>query len=247
MNSAFDRIVVFSYGTLCYLLFLGAFFYVPGFMANVLVPKSIDSGVPGPVGTALLINVLLLSAFAVQHSGMARPVFKDWLTKFVPKPAERSTYVLLSSLLLYVLFWQWRPIPAVVWEVRHPVGSSVLLGFCFLGWAIVFYATLLIDHFDLFGMRQVTLYLRGKPYTARPFMTPSLYKYMRHPLYLGWLIFFWATPRMTAGHLLFAAVTTAYIFIAIKWEEHDLVQVLGEQYRRYRETTPLIFPWQRKQ
>ena len=201
MNSAFDRIVVFSYGTLCYLLFLGAFFYVPGFMANVLVPKSIDSGVPGPVGTALLINVLLLSAFAVQHSGMARPVFKDWLTKFVPKPAERSTYVLLSSLLLYVLFWQWRPIPAVVWEVRHPVGSSVLLGFCFLGWAIVFYATLLIDHFDLFGMRQVTLYLQGRPYTPRPFMTPSLYKYPR-------------TPSGTLSHLqilpYFPAITTVF-------------------------------------
>jgi protein-S-isoprenylcysteine O-methyltransferase Ste14 len=246
MESLAQRVLVFSYGTLCYVLFLGAFFYVLGFMGNVVVPKSIDSGVPGPLGEAVFINVLLLVAFALQHSIMARPAFKAWFTRFVPRPMERSTYVLLSTLLLYLLFWQWRPMTGVLWQVDHAVGSAVLLGLCFLGWFIVFYATLLIDHFDLFGMRQVTLYLLGRRYTHGAFVTPSLYKFVRHPLYLGWLIFFWATPRMTAGHLLFALVTTSYILVAIKLEETDLERFLGDSYRRYRETTPMILPFLRK-
>lgn len=246
MNSLARRVSILFYGTVCYAIFLGAFFYVPGFILNILVPKSIDTGVPGPLGAALLVNILLLAAFAVQHSGMARSGFKAWLTRSLPEPAERSTYVLLSSLLLYILFWQWRPIPVVVWQVDHPVGSSILIGLCLTGWLIVFYATLLIDHFDLFGMRQVVLQFREKPYTHRAFTTPSLYKYIRHPLYLGWFIFFWATPRMTAGHLLFAVVTTTYILIAINWEERDLVKALGEPYQRYQETTPKILPFPRK-
>ena len=246
MNSLAQRISILFYGTVSYVLFLGAFFYVPGFMLNMLVPRSIDSAVPGPLGEALLINVLLLAAFALQHSGMARSGFKAWLTKSIPEPAERSTYVLISSLLFFVLFWQWRPMPAVVWQVDHPLGSSLLIGLCLAGWLIVFYATLLIDHFDLFGMRQVVLHFRNKPYTSKAFTTPSLYKYMRHPLYLGWFIFFWATPRMTAGHLLFAVVTTIYVLIAIRWEERDLVHSLGDAYRRYRETTPMILPFSRK-
>jgi protein-S-isoprenylcysteine O-methyltransferase Ste14 len=247
MGSVLQRVLFFSYGVICYVLFLGAFFYVPGFMTNLIVPKSIDSGAPGLLGGAILINVLLLAAFALQHSVMARPAFKAWFTRFVPRPIERSTYVLLSTLLLYLLYWQWRPMTAVVWEIEHAVGSSILLGLCFLGWFIVFYATLLIDHFDLFGLRQVTLYLLGKPYRHGEFVTPSLYKFMRHPLYLGWLIFFWATPRMTSGHLLFALVTTSYIFVAIKLEEKDLEGFLGDSYRRYRETTPMILPFLRRQ
>lgn len=246
MNSVVQRVLVFSYGTVGYVLFLGAFFYAPGFLLNVIVPKSIDSGMPTPLGEALLVNVLLLSAFALHHSATARPAFKTWLTKVVPQPAERSTYVLLSSLLFCLLFWQWRPMPANVWQIDHPVGASLLTGFALAGWLLVFYASLLIDHFDLFGMRQVTLYLRRTEYTLKEFMTPSLYKYMRHPLYLGWVVFFWATPRMTAGHLLFAVVATAYIFVAIRWEERDLVRVLGDEYRRYREATPMILPWLRK-
>lgn len=245
MNSTGQRSVVLLYGTISYLLFLGAFFYVPGFMLNILVPRAIDTGIAGSLGEALLVNLLLLTGFAIQHSGMARPGFKAWLTKLLPEPAERSTYVLISSLLLYVLFWQWRPIPGVVWQVDHPVGASILMGLCIAGWFLVFFATLLIDHFDLFGMRQVVLHFQGKPYTHRPFATPSLYKYIRHPLYLGWFVFFWATPQMTVGHLLFAVVTTAYILVAIRWEERDLVHSLGDAYRRYRETTPMIFPFYR--
>ncbi len=246
MTLRFERILIFAYGSVSYLLFLGAFVYVLGFMTNVAVPKSIDSGMPPPVGEALLINVLLLAAFAVQHSGMARPAFKAWLTRSVPESAERSTYVLISSLLIFLLFWQWRPISAVIWEVDHPAGSSILVGLPVLGWLTVFYSTILIDHFDLFGMRQVTLHLKGNTYTHKRFMTPSLYKYIRHPLYLGWLILFWATPRMTAGHLLFALVTSAYIFIAVRWEERDLMESLGEDYIRYREVTPMILPLPRK-
>ena len=214
-------------------------------MTNVAVPKSIDSHMSSRAGEALLINVLLLGAFALQHSGMARPAFKAWLTRFVPEPAERSTYVLMSVLPLYLLYWQWRPIPALVWQVDHPVGWSLLFGLCLLGWLIVFYATLLIDHFDLFGLRQVTLHLREKTYTPKPFIVPSMYKYVRHPLYVGWFILFWATPHMTAGHLLFAAGMTIYTLIAIPWEEHDLEESLGDEYRRYRETTPMLLPRRR--
>lgn len=244
-SSPSQRVLVFAYGTLAYVLFLGAFFYVLGWMTNLVVPTSIDSGVAAPLGEALLVDVLLLAVFAIQHSVMARPKFKAWLTRVLSEPIERSTFVLVSSLILYVLFWQWRPIPAVVWEADARISASILLGLCMLGWLIVFYSTLLIDHFDLFGMRQVTLHLQEKPYSPKSFVTPSLYRFIRHPLYLGWLTFFWATPRMTAGHLLFAAVTSAYIFIAIKLEETDLAITLGDDYRRYRATTPMILPFPR--
>ena len=246
MNSAGQRSVVLLYGTISYLLFLGAFFYVPGFMLNIFVPRAIDTGIATPLGQALLVNLLLLTGFAIQHSVMARPGFKAWLTRFLPESAERSTYVLLSSLLMYVLFWQWRPISGVVWQVDDPVGASILMGLCVAGWFLVFVATLLIDHFDLFGMRQVVLQFQGKPYTHRPFATPSLYRYIRHPLYLGWFIFFWATPQMTVGHLLFSGVASAYILVAIRWEARDLVDALGDAYRLYRETTPMILPFPRQ-
>ncbi len=242
------RLLVFVYGLICYVAFVGSFLYAIGFVANMVVPKNIDDGVEDLTVSKwipVLINMLLLGLFAIQHSVMARPGFKAWLTRSLPVAAERSTYVLLSSLLLYLLFWQWRPIPGVVWQVDHPVGASILMGLCIAGWFLVFFATLLIDHFDLFGMRQVVLHFQGKPYTHRPFATPSLYKYIRHPLYLGWFVFFWATPQMTVGHLLFAVVTTAYILVAIRWEERDLVHSLGDAYRRYRETTPMIFPFSR--
>jgi protein-S-isoprenylcysteine O-methyltransferase Ste14 len=211
-------------------------------MTNRVVPKSIDSGLPAPLAEAIAVNCLLLSLFAVQHSVMARRGFKAWWTQIIPKPIERSTYVLCSSVLLIFLFWQWRPIPTVIWEVRGAVRSSVLLGICLSGWVLVLYTSFLIDHFDLFGLRQVVLHLRRREITAPPFVTPWLYRIVRHPLYLGWLLFFWVTPVMTAGHLLFAAATTAYIFAAVQLEERDLASAFGDVYRDYRERTAMIIP-----
>jgi methanethiol S-methyltransferase len=236
------RIGTFIYGLLSYSIFFGTFLYAIGFLGNIFVPKSIDSGRTGPLGEALLIDAALLAAFAVQHSVMARPWFKRGWTRIVPKPAERSTYVLLSSLLLLLLFWQWRPIGGVVWNVEHSTLRIVLYGLFATGWLLVLASTFLINHFDLFGLRQVFLFLIGKEYTEIRFRTPILYKHVRHPLYLGWLFAFWSTPTMTIAHLVFAIATTAYIFIAIQLEEKDLVNAYGDEYKRYKKDVPMILP-----
>ena len=236
------RALVFVYGVASYVIFFATFCYALGFIGNFVVPKSIDSGATGPLGAALLINAALLGLFAIQHSVMARKGFKNWLTRIIPKPAERSTYVLLSSLCLILLFTQWRPMGGVIWDVQDPTGRAILYTVFACGWALVLVATFLINHFDLFGLRQVWLYVRGKEYQPLRFKTPWLYKYVRHPLYVGWLLAFWATPTMTAAHLVFAIATTAYILIAIQLEERDLIEAHGEAYRRYREQVPMLIP-----
>ena len=242
----FKRITTFIYGVICYALFLGTFLYAIGFIGNLFVPKSIDSGRTGPLSEALLIDAGLLALFAVQHSLMARPWFKRAWTRLVPTPAERSTYVLLSSLALLLMFWQWRPIGGEIWTVEHPVIQIAIYALYATGWLLVLASTFLINHFDLFGLRQVFLFLIGRPYTQLKFGTPILYRHVRHPLYLGWLFAFWATPTMTVAHLVFAIATTAYIFIAIQLEEKDLISAYGDDYRRYKKTVPMIIPIGRK-
>jgi len=242
MERVSKRIAFFTYGTVSYLLFLATFSYAAAFIGNIAVGQTIDGTPQVPFGQALLINVALLGLFAVQHSVMARPAFKRWWTTFVPKPIERSTYVLFSSAALLVLFHKWQPMGGIIWDVQSEAGRIALYGLFGLGWLVVLVATFLINHFDLFGMRQVWLYLRGQPYTQLGFMTPGFYRFVRHPLYLGFLIGFWATPTMTVAHLVFALMTTAYILIAIQLEEGDLIRALGTTYAEYRRQVPMLIP-----
>ena len=237
-----SQFLTLLYGFVAYAVFLVAFLYAIGFVGNIVVPKSIDSGPQGSLMGAVVINALLLTLFAIQHSVMARPAFKRWWIRIVPKPIERSTYVLLASAILLVLFWQWRPIPGVVWDAGSTTLAAVLTGLFGIGWLIVLLSTFMINHFDLFGLRQVTLHFQRRPYTPVSFMTRGLYKFVRHPIMLGFLIAFWATPVMTFGHLMFAAVTTAYILVALQLEEHDLLEADRQTYEQYRRETSMLIP-----
>src|SRR5688572_20550735 len=239
----FKRIAFFIYGTLSYLTFLGTYLYAIGFIGNFGVPTTLDGVRSGPLGLALAIDVGLLGLFALQHSVMARKWFKDWWTRIVPIPIERSTYVLFSSVALILLFWQWRPIGGIVWSIENPAGVLVLRVLFAFGWGLVLISTFLINHFDLFGLRQVWFYLLGRPYEAVEFRSPILYRIVRHPLYVGWFFAFWMTPTMTVAHLLFAVATSAYILIAIQFEERDLVREHGEAYESYRRSVPMMIPF----
>jgi protein-S-isoprenylcysteine O-methyltransferase Ste14 len=236
------RFVAFVYGLVCYAVFFATLLYAIGFLGNFGVPKSIDSGQEGSMATALTIDAALLALFALQHSIMARPWFKRAWTRVVAEPVERSTYVLFSSAALLFLFWRWEPIGGTVWTVDDGIAKAVILSLYAAGLLIVLLSTFLINHFDLFGLRQVYLYLVGRKYTHLEFRTPFFYRYVRHPLYFGWLLTFWAAPVMTVAHLFFAVMTTAYIFIAIQFEEADLTAVHGDKYWRYRQQVPMIVP-----
>ena len=236
------RLSIFLFGLAAYLVFAVTVLYGIGFIGNFVVPKAVGDGVPSAPAVAVAVDVALLALFGLQHSVMARPAFKAWWLRLVPEPLERSVYVLLSSACLALLFWQWRPLPGVVWDVASGPMHLVLRGLFWAGWLIVAASSFSIDHFDLFGLRQVTLCLRGQPYTPTPFKQPAVYRLVRHPLMLGFLVGFWATPRMSAGHLLFAAGMTAYILIGIRFEERDLLRVHGERYARYRDRVAMLIP-----
>ena len=237
--------IAFVYGVVAYITFFGTFLYAAGFVGNLVVPKSLDGAPVGPLGMSLLIDLGLLGLFAVQHSVMARPAFKRMWTRIVPEPVERSTYVLASSLALILLFWLWRPLGGVVWDVQNSVGRTLLHGGFVFGWLLVLVTTFLINHFDLFGLRQVWFHLRGQSYRPLAFGTPGPYRLVRHPLYVGWFFAFWSTPTMTVTHLVFAVMTTAYILIAIRFEERDLVAAHPE-YASYRARVPMLIPVPRR-
>jgi protein-S-isoprenylcysteine O-methyltransferase Ste14 len=240
-EAVMGRLIVFAYGVVSYALFFGTFLYAAGFVGNMFVPKSLDSTPEAPFGTALAIDLALLGLFAVQHSVMARPGFKRALARIVPQPAERSTYVLASSLALILMFWQWQPLGGIVWQIDHPIARGTMYAAFTFGWLLVLATTFLINHFDLFGLRQVWLYLLGREYTSLRFMTPGPYRFVRHPLYVGWLFAFWATPTMSVAHLVFAVATTGYILAAIQLEERDLIAAHPE-YANYRKRVPMLIP-----
>jgi protein-S-isoprenylcysteine O-methyltransferase Ste14 len=236
------RIAAFIYGTVTYAVMFITFLYLFGFLANVLVPKGVDDGTAGPFALALLINLGLIVVFGIQHSVMARPGFKKWWTRIVPEPIERSTYVLISTLLFILLFWAWQPMTAVIWDVQSAWAQNTIWGIFLAGIVLLFASTFVINHFDLFGLRQIWLNLTQKPYIYLKFKVTWFYKFVRHPLYVGWIMIFWATPHMTFGHLLLAVGMSAYILIAIRYEERDLVEFHGNAYRDYQRKVPMLVP-----
>lgn len=240
------KILAVLYGIVAYVVFLASFLYAIGFVGGFLVPKSIDTPTRAGAVMALLIDALLLGLFAIQHSVMARPGFKAVWTRIVPRSVERATYVLLSSLLLFLVYWQWRALPAVVWDVREGPGHAALMAGYWIGWLIVLLSTFMISHLDLFGLRQVLLNLQGRAYSHPPFMTRGFYRFVRHPIMLGFIVAFWSTPKMTLGHLVFALATTGYILIALRLEERDLTDALGDAYRNYRRRVPMLVPLPRR-
>jgi methanethiol S-methyltransferase len=235
-------LVAVIYGVVAYGATLVALLYLVGFVGNLVVPKSIDTGTAGPLIESIVVDTTLIVLFAIQHSVMARQGFKRWWTRIVPPAVERSTYVLSTSLALLILYWQWRPIPAPIWTVQDPIAAGVIDGIFWLGWVVLVASTFMLNHFEMFGLSQVFGRLFGKQLSDAKFRTPLLYRHVRHPIYLGVLLAVWATPAMTAGHLLFAAVTTGYILIGIQLEEHDLIQQFGDQYRRYRQQAAMLVP-----
>jgi methanethiol S-methyltransferase len=239
------KFIAFLYGLVAYFTFFATILYAIGFVAGLVVPKTIDTGHESSATEALAVNLFLMSLFAVQHSLMARKQFKQWWMQYVPKSVERSTYVLFASLTLVLLFWQWRPMPAIVWQINDPDIAVTIATLSFVGWVIVFTSTFLINHFELFGLHQVANNLTGRDMPIPRFRTPLYYKFVRHPIYLGFIIAFWAAPTMTLGHLLFAAVTTAYIFVGIFLEERDLVDLFGEDYRNYKKRVAMLLPWRK--
>ena len=244
-RSPVGRFVAFLYGLTAYAVFFASFLYAIGFISGLAVPKTINNGPVVPLTEALIVNLLLMSLFAVQHSVMARQQFKKWWTQYVPRSVERSTYVLFASLALILLVWPWRPMPALVWQIADPQLAMAVTGLSLIGWLIVLTSTFLINHFELFGLHQVANNLAGYPMPAPRFRTPLFYKFVRYPIYLGFIIAFWAAPTMTIGHLLFAAVTTAYIVVGILLEERDLVAIFGDDYRRYRDRVSMLVPWRK--
>jgi methanethiol S-methyltransferase len=239
------RFIAFLYGLASYVVFFVTILYAIGFVSGLVVPKTIDTGTVVPLAEALVVNLLLMSVFAIQHSVMARKPFKRWWTRFVPASVERSTYVLFASLALVLLFWQWRPIPALVWQIADPQIAMAVTGLSLAGWVIVFTSTFLINHFELFGLHQVANNLAGRSMPVPRFRTPLYYQFVRHPIYLGFIIAFWAAPTMTTGRMLFAAVTTAYIVVGILLEERDLVDLFGDDYRRYKDRVSMLVPWRK--